>query len=178
MTARIKTLKFDKNIFFTSDHHFMHKNIIRYEDRPFESVEEMNRELASRWNQVVGKDDVIFLLGDFCFGGQQLWRFILKGLNGVKYLVPGNHDKSIVEECFVHTYPIMNLIVCGQRITLCHYPILSWYQRSRGAWHLHGHTHSKELPHQDPLRVNVGVDRWDFYPVSFNELKNKILNHE
>ena len=86
--------KFDCNhVFFTSDCHFDHANIIKYCSRPFETAEEMNRQLILNWNKVVSWDDTVFILGDFCFGQRTRWEKILPQLNGYKYLVLGNHDK-------------------------------------------------------------------------------------
>lgn len=88
------TNKFDCNkVFFTSDCHFDHANIIKYCSRPFESADEMNRQLILNWNKVVQWDDTVFILGDFCFGQKTRWEKILPQLNGNKYLILGNHDK-------------------------------------------------------------------------------------
>lgn len=85
--------KFDGDkVFFTSDTHFNHANIIDFCKRPFGSVEEMNEALIANWNRVVSKDDIIFHLGDFCFGGSEVWNSILDRLNGKIYLILGNHD--------------------------------------------------------------------------------------
>ena len=162
------TLKFDTNVFFTADHHFGHANIIRFENRPFKDLKEMNEEMIRRWNSVV-KDEVVFILGDFCLSGKGQWRYLLERLNGRKYLIEGNHDKSIPEG-FEKVTPMMNLLVGEQRITLCHYPMLSWYLSGYGSWQLHGHIHSKPDPFPHPNRFNVSVEMWDYYPVSFEQL--------
>ena len=78
-------------VFFTSDTHWGHVNIIRFCSRPFISVEEMNDVLIQNWNNVVPKDGIIFHLGDFAFGGSQLWNDVLSKLNGHIYLILGNH---------------------------------------------------------------------------------------
>lgn len=93
--------KFDGDkVFFTSDTHFKHANIIKFCERPFGSIEEMNEALIANWNRVVGKDDFVFHLGDFCFGGSEAWNSILDRLNGKIYLVLGNHD---IYSCFVRS---------------------------------------------------------------------------
>ena len=80
--------KYDKdNIYFTSDTHFRHSRIIELCNRPFGDVEEMNEVMIANWNRVVGKDDIIFHLGDFCFGGSEVWNSILDRLNGKIYLI-------------------------------------------------------------------------------------------
>ncbi len=83
--------KFDGDrLFFTSDTHFNHTNILQYCNRPFKTVDQMNETIITNWNNVVGPDDVIFHLGDFCLGGAEEWNKILDRLNGRIYLVLGN----------------------------------------------------------------------------------------
>ncbi|MBQ4059987.1 MAG: metallophosphoesterase, partial [Lachnospiraceae bacterium] len=85
--------KFDGDkVFFTSDTHFYHSNIINFCGRPFKNVEVMNETLIANWNSVVGPDDIVFHLGDFCLGGSAEWTNILNRLNGKIYLIVGNHD--------------------------------------------------------------------------------------
>ena len=78
-------------IFFTADTHWGHRNIIRYCQRPFVDVEEMNEALITNWNNTVGKDDIVFHLGDFAMGGSAEWCRLLERLNGRIYLILGNH---------------------------------------------------------------------------------------
>ena len=74
-------------VFFTSDTHFGHNGIIECTHRPFKNSDEMDEALIALWNQTVGPNDIVFHLGDFCWGGTQKWVEILKRLNGVKYLI-------------------------------------------------------------------------------------------
>ena len=83
-------------IFFTGDLHFGHENVIAFDNRPFESVEEMDSELIRRWNDKVGKDDFTYVLGDM------IWKTrnddapsIIKSLNGQIILIKGNHDRFL-----------------------------------------------------------------------------------
>ena len=86
------------NIFFTSDTHFNHTNIIKYAQRPYSDAEEMNEDLIKRWNSVVGKNDIVFHLGDFMFGNiNRFWEFRSR-LNGKIYLIHGNHDYKLMQE--------------------------------------------------------------------------------
>lgn len=78
---------------FTSDLHFGHKNIVKYENRPFNDVDEMNRALVDRWNRTVGPGDTVWIIGDFAMGKIVDNLPIAKDLNGEKLLVPGNHDR-------------------------------------------------------------------------------------
>lgn len=80
------------NTFVCADLHFFHKNIIRYENRPFSDVEDMNRQLIQNWNRVVKKEDIVYVLGDVSFAGTKATREIVTQLNGRKMLIMGNHD--------------------------------------------------------------------------------------
>ena len=79
-------------IFFTADTHWGHRNIIRYCQRPFADVDEMNEALITNWNSTIGKDDIVFHLGDFAMGGSAEWCRLLERLNGRIYLILGNHE--------------------------------------------------------------------------------------
>lgn len=78
--------------FYIADMHFGHKNIVRYDNRPFDSVEEMDKALIQLWNETVGSDDVVYILGDFSWYKEDKTAFILGCLKGHKVLVKGNHD--------------------------------------------------------------------------------------
>ena len=85
-------------IYFTADTHFNHINIIKFCDRPYELIDEMNEALIENWNSVVGKDDEIYHLGDFGWGDNVDNLDILRRLNGTKYLVKGNHDWKLLKD--------------------------------------------------------------------------------
>ncbi len=195
MNKSLKISIKQQNVFFTSDTHFKHGNIIEYCNRPFSSRDQMDSSMINRWNSIVGRNDIIFHLGDFCFGSKKQWKYLLDSLNGRKYLVIGNHDKNITPSKFEDVSHIINLIIQdddeipeGQRITLCHYPMLSWYHSHRGSWQLFGHVHGgladKGL-NRSGLTANqldVGVDLHGFSPISYGMVKMMItkanLNYE
>jgi calcineurin-like phosphoesterase family protein len=89
-----------ENLFFTSDTHFFHEGIIKFCNRPFESVEEMNETLIRNWNETVPKDGTVFHLGDFAFGGWREWMSAYNRLNGKIYLILGNHDLKNAKQGF------------------------------------------------------------------------------
>lgn len=94
MFEQLKPLKLDSSkqrIFFTSDLHFGHQNILKFCNRPWKTTEEMDEALIKRWNSVVGKDDIVFNLGDFAFAPDRRWKEVLSRLNGHHYLILGNH---------------------------------------------------------------------------------------
>jgi calcineurin-like phosphoesterase family protein len=175
---KYSTIKIDiskQNLFFTGDHHFCHANVIKYCNRPFKDVEEMNTALVNNWNSVVDKNDIVFHAGDFCFGGTKQWVYILERLNGRIYLAAGNHDKSIPVNRFVKVEQRFNLLIQDgahkQRITIDHYPLTSWYQSGIGSWMLHGHCHGMFKDYIQN-RMDVGVDVHKYKPISFLYIKN------
>ena len=97
--------KFDGDkVFFTSDTHFNHTNIIQYCQRPFKSTDEMNEAIIDNWNSVVGEEDTVFHLGDFCLGSSAEWNKILNRLNGKIYLILGNHDLKNIRQGFIERF--------------------------------------------------------------------------
>ena len=181
--------KFNPNeVWFTSDTHFYHENILRYCNRPFANITEMNEELIRRWNETVPADGIVFHLGDVCFGGSDKWNDVLHRLNGRIFLIVGNHDmKTIMEnniERFEHISQQMCIRVGSRRIILNHNPFLAYGGAYGGVWQLFGHVHSgprantgldqTRMQYLFPRQYDVGVDNNDFHPISFNEVKAKI----
>ena len=176
------------HVYFTSDTHFGHENIIRYCNRPFRNAEEMNAELIRRWRETVPEDGVVFHLGDFAHGNARLWNDILSALTGRKYLILGNHDMKALRQGYMgrfeHVAQQMTIRVGGQAIVLNHNPFLCDGGSYRDVWQLFGHVHSGPASHTGldhprlkmlfPLQYDVGVDNNDFRPISFAEVKAKI----
>ena len=175
-------------VYFTSDTHFGHENIIRYCNRPFRNAEEMNAELILRWRETVPEDGIVFHLGDFAHGNARLWNDILSALTGRKYLILGNHDMKALRQGYMgrfeHVAQQMTIRVGGQAIVLNHNPFLCYGGSYRDVWQLFGHVHSGPASHTGldhprlkmlfPLQYDVGVDNNDFRPISFAEVKAKI----
>ena len=161
-------------VFFTADTHFGHGNVIEFCDRPFEDREEMDEALIERWNSVVGIHDRVYHLGDFSFRGPGPSIGIKHRLNGRIYLVEGNHDrrmKAEVRQLFEWVKPLHELRIEGQKIVLCHYPLLTWNASHRGSWSLHGHSHGNLREDPNVRRIDVGVDCHDYRPISFAAVK-------
>ena len=151
-------------IFFTSDTHFGHKNILNYnkDDRPFTSVHEMNEWIIESWNAKVGPDDVVYHLGDVAFMQAMELRKLLDRLNGRIKLIRGNHDKvvdsPVVRGRFDWIRSYHTFKIGDTRYVLFHFPIFSWHNMERGAIHLYGHTHGV-LPYVHPgWSMDVGMD--------------------
>lgn len=167
--------------FFTSDTHFGHGNIIKFCNRPFSSVEEMDETIISRWNATIGKHDLVYHLGDFSFhGGVDKTKDIISRLNGHKFLILGNHDKRIegnkmLRSMFVRVVDyleIHDILPTGEKkkLVLMHFPILSWHGARKGSWMLHGHCHGNMKYPFDGNIVDVGCDPWGFEPVTTEKI--------
>ena len=187
MSSQIPTFA-PEQVWFTSDTHFGHENIIRFCNRPFKNAEEMNSKLIRRWRETVPEDGIVFHLGDFAHGSSRLWNDILCTLTGRKYLILGNHDMKSIRQGFMSRFELvtqqMTIRVGGQAIVLNHNPFLCYGGSYRDVWQLFGHVHSgpasntgldhPRLKMLFPLQYDVGVDNNSFRPVSFAEVKAKI----
>lgn len=144
-------------MFITADQHFYHKRILKY--RPFATVEEMNREMIERWNEIVGKDDVVYVLGDFSLGRAEETIEVAHSLNGSKTLILGNHDRKrtrtfwkragfedVVEKLVIHF------------MVLSHEPV---EELPEGFFNFHGHEHEYN---ECKTHMCVSADLTDFRP--------------
>lgn len=153
-------------IYFTSDPHFGHSNVIKYCERPFKDVEEMNRKLIENYNSVIQSGDDVYCLGDFSFGNPLQYR---KRLNGNWFLIRGNHDfKQTVEGCFGWVKDVYMLKTKGVMIFMSHYAHRVWPQCHHGALHVYGHSH--DSIDGFGRSGDVGVDAHNYMPVSIDEI--------
>jgi calcineurin-like phosphoesterase family protein len=156
-------------VFFTSDTHFGDHRTLNIHKRAFGSVAEMDGLLIERWNAAVRPDDEVWHLGDFARSGAAV-DGLLERLNGRKHLVGGNNDppatRAAVGWATVQDYS--ELDVEGRRLVLCHYPFRTWNGQHRGALNLHGHSHGRLKPL--PRQYDVGVDVWDWQPVTLERI--------
>lgn len=161
-------------IFFTSDLHLGHANIVRLCNRPFADVGEMDSALIQNWNTTVGHDDDVWVLGDFAFRNARSVDDYLRRLKGRKHLVHGNHDsvKARISQEWSSSQPMAETIVDGVPLTLLHYAMRTWPRSGHGSIHLYGHSHGN-LP-GDRQSCDVGVDCWDFRPVSLQEIRLRL----
>lgn len=163
-------------IFFTSDHHFGHDRIIEYTGRPFSSVRDMNEAMIARWNIVVREVDTVYHLGDVTFYDEEFATHIISRLNGEIFFIEGNHDRKWFGKPVLRNVqylpPIYELNVHGQLVILSHYPMRVWNRSHHRSWHLFGHTHGTLEPHG--LSFDCGVDTNNFYPYSFQHVKDKM----
>lgn len=165
-------------IYFTSDLHLGHENIIRLKDRPFSSIKEMDEAIITNYNSVIKPKDTVYLLGDLAHRSEPAEvNKKLARLNGKKTLLIGNHDKykeydaKLFEEICDYKFIAAQKV----RIALMHYPMLAWERHHHGSLMLHGHIHStgeyNEANRAEGIRrYDVGVDANHFFPVSLDEI--------
>ena len=179
-----------QKIWFTSDLHLGHRNVIRFCNRPFADEKEMGKSLIENWNNIVGDNDIVFVLGDtFWFNDSHSIKRVLSQLKGKDiYILPGNHDD------FDHYYRVddprihlcQDIVVVWitennqpkREVWLSHYPMMTWPHRENGAYQFFGHIHSQpgktDGVDQDlPLHWNqldAGCDFWDWTPIDIDTL--------
>ncbi len=168
---------------FTSDHHFGHKNIIAFCDRPFRSVAGMDEALIGRWNARIAPDDEVFYLGDFSFYNREATTAILARLNGHKILIAGNHDhkQKRMLDCGFDEYYHGVTQRFGANETVCrlaHSPQQLWEDPEADTWEVGicGHVHNlwkvkNWSRHGGQTLVNVGVDVWGYNPITWEQIE-------
>ena len=193
----VKPLKLNSsevNIWFTSDLHFGHENILKFCKRPYSTVEEMDNALINNWNSAVDDNDIVFDLGDFAFAPNWRWKEVLLQLKGHHYLIIGNHDEvrypgDSIMRLFERVENQMLLKIDGRQVYLNHYPFLCYggaYRKPENAViQLFGHVHSgpnsagkdsDRLVNLFPYQYDVGVDNNNYTPVSWNRIKEIVNN--
>ena len=168
-------------MWFTADTHFGHSNILGGNQRPFDSLPQMEQRLIANINDRVSATDQLYVLGDFSYRAtmEQIYKLRRRIVCQNVHLIRGNHDKEWSEseyaDCFASEQDYLEIkpgFANGHKLVLFHYPIVSWNGKRRGSIQLHGHIHS----HGDEynvrnrergiLRYDVGVDANDYCPVS------------
>lgn len=180
------------NTFITADTHFGHENIIKFCERPFKTVEEMDKVLIANWNKIIGPDDIVYHLGDFTLGEFDEAQKYFSQLNGKIMILanPWHHDKRWLPKNYLgplamefynmesirHVTVIPPMVVLEMdglqerplAVTLCHYPLAVWDRKHYGSWHLYGHTHKSD--NSGEFRLNVGVDCMNYYPINLGNV--------
>ncbi len=173
-------------IYYTSDLHLGHANVIRHCSRPFATADEMDEVLIRNWNTKVHRDDTVYIIGDFLFRAEKPAEEYLAELKGKKHLIIGNHDKywmnkTDLKQWFESVSPMLFVSDSSRKATLCHYPMMSWPGMSKGSYMIYGHIHNNTdadywpLIAANDLMLNAGVDINGFAPVSLEEM---ILNNQ
>ena len=176
-----------RNIFVTADTHFNHINILKYCNRPFETIEEMNETIIKNWNETVSNNDLVYHLGDFMMGlsirnheaSFVKFKELVSRLRGKIRLITGNHDKALIKlcnmknECPFEVIKSRDFVRCqGRKIVMEHRPTNTDFL-------LHGHSHGN-VKAKGFIRLDIGVDCWDYAPISLEEAvsKLKVLEHK
>ena len=180
-------IKDDNNLWFISDSHFYHANIIKYCNRPWNSgkdeagniivtnddVNNMNEEMVKRWNSAVKKDDIVWHLGDFSFGGKENLEKIFPQLNGKINLVMGNHDhykiKYYYDIGFHRVYD--KIVIINDFVILSHAPLM-FLNDNTPFFNIYGHIHNSDA-YQTWTKHSccVCVERHDYTPISWVKIK-------
>lgn len=167
-------------IYYISDLHFGHKNIIKMDGRPFSSIEEMDEHLIQLWNERLTDEDDIYIVGDFAFRNGNTAAWYLGRLKGRKHLVIGNHDRLTIQdrkamEFFSSVEKMESVIDNGRKVSLCHFPVAEWNGKRRGGYHVYGHLHGRrdevyEFMSRFDRALNAGCMINGYRPVTLGEL--------
>lgn len=167
-------------IFFTSDLHFNHKNLVlgtsqwldKSQCRPFNTIEEHNRIIINGINSVTSANDTLYILGDYAFGDKSLFPSFISNINCRNLiLVYGNHDEpKYVSKLFQQTHKYLEIYINNQMIVMFHYPISDWNKRESGSIHLFGHCHQKfDTTHKGKM-LDVSICGHNYKPWSHKEI--------
>jgi calcineurin-like phosphoesterase family protein len=160
---------------FTSDWHLGHENIIRYSNRPFKTVEEMDWAIINNHNKKVDHDDIVYFLGDFTMRKLNFQKYI-EYVNGKIIFILGNHDMSFKNAIknhykIIEVHDRLTITIDEQIITLCHYPPNKDEILGENEWYLYGHKHSDTNKRILGKKMNVNLELHDYKPLSFDNIK-------
>lgn len=167
-------------IYYISDVHLGHENVLKFDKRPFADTEEMWQIMLERWNEKVKAEDDVYILGDVCYHSKYTPEFYLQQLNGKKHLIVGNHDRAVLDSpsaiaCFVSIDPILWIKDRERDVVLCHFPMAEWDGMRRKSWHVYGHIHCRrnevyEFMITRERALNAGCMINNYEPVTFEEM--------
>lgn len=148
-------------IYYIADCHLFHDNVIKFDNRPFNTIEDMNKTIIDNWNARVQKNDHVYILGDFIWKKRSAWPEIINSLKGRKTLIIGNHDPREysleIKKCFDGITDYKEISESNKKIILCHYPIPFHKHDNREDYYmLYGHVHnSREFEYLKQLRKEI-----------------------
>lgn len=161
--------------FFIADTHWFHQKIIEFETvyRPFKTISDMHEHMIREWNKVVGKEDRVWHLGDVVFGGIKNLE-ILNELNGIKYLIKGNHDMYKPTEEYLKYFNRIEGAVEYKGFIMTHIPVHPQQLEIRYVGNIHGHLHSSKMKDPQGIYVNVSVENLpNLAPVNFDFIRER-----
>ena len=154
-------------IYYISDLHFGHRNVIGMDGRPFETIEEMD-------------EDDVYIVGDFAYRNGNTASWYLRQLKGRKRLVIGDHDRLTIQdakamEYFISVEKMIRVVDNDRVVSLCHFPVAEWDGKRRGGCHVHGHLHNRrdevyEFMSRFDKALNAGCMLNGYHPVTLDEL--------
>jgi calcineurin-like phosphoesterase family protein len=153
-------------LFFTGDEHYWHRNVIKYANRPYPSIEDMNEDIISKHNSVVKKGDRVIHDGDFALCSREKAQEIIKRLNGEHIFLIGSHDRWLGKR---KQWDIRSYTIGNNQVIVCHYCLRTWPRSHYNSWHLYAHSHGRLEP--IGKSHDIGVDNNGFYPVSEEEIE-------
>ena len=164
-----------KTVWFTSDYHLYHQNVLKYDNRPFATLADMHQKIRENHNSVVLPDDYVVYLGDLAFTSNPtpVLNF-LNSLNGNFILVRGNHDKLIQETEFELEYhnrifDLVEITINDAHFSCCHFPMTIWNRSHHGSFHVFGHVHGN-LPETPGRSMDVGIMTNNYFPYNAMEV--------
>ena len=167
-------------IYYISDLHFGHRNVLEMDGRPFCSIEEMDETLIRLWNERVTPEDEVYIVGDFAYRNKYSAAWYLRRLNGRKHLIIGNHDRHTIQDetamtCFESIGTMCRIMDDNRTVSLCHFPIAEWNGKRYGAYHVFGHLHMRQDEVQEFMSrydhaLNAGCMINGYRPVTLDEL--------
>ncbi len=169
------------SLLFTSDLHFGHEHVLKFDNRPFNTIEEHDRALIELYNTRVSPGDEVYILGDVVFRAKEHTPgWYVKQLGGHKHLILGNHDRKLLQDleavkCFESIEQMQVVKENGAVMHLCHYPLAEWYGAFHDTWHIYGHIHNHggetfELMKNRTRALNAAVCINNYMPASLPEL--------
>ena len=175
---------------YISDTHFGHRDIIQFDKRPFMDIDQMDNTLIWLWNDRVGDDDDVWIVGDFACGGDKPSEYYLRQLKGRKHLIVGNHDGSLINNPSACRYlesiderTVIKDIYKGQEVNvlLQHHPMIEWERGLESQYHIYGHIHNWDGKEKVIMRgkegaYNAGCMLNEYTPVSLWGLVYKNIN--
>ena len=167
---------------YIADIHFGHENVIEFDQRPFNSVEEMDLAIINNWNSEVSPRDDVWVAGDLMCYNKAPEEWYLKQLNGHIHLIIGNHDNKLLKNdkamSYIESVDKMAHVkddLTGKHIHICHFPMIEWNGMYHGTWHIYGHIHCamNDAAYYMAMReraLNCGACIVGYKPVNFNTL--------
>jgi calcineurin-like phosphoesterase family protein len=171
--------------FITSDLHFGHANIMKFcpKTRPFAGVQDMNASMMLAWNELIGQEDLVYVLGDLTFMPSVESANLISNLNGRKILVEGNHDQKNLREpkfrdCFEEIHKYHEITHNGHKVVMFHYPICEWNRMHHGSVHFYGHLHGNLSGLEKYRARDAGYDATGKIAVTLDEMVAQAMKGE